>query len=94
MNERELFSITEARERLGGISRNGIYALLRRGELASVVIGCRRFISKGAITDLIAKATTTKSPAEDDARMRKPEQDDLPLSLPSVIRRVRRSRRG
>ena len=71
MNERELYSITEARERLGGISRNGIYALLRRGELASVVFGCRRFISLDAISDLIEKTTTTKSPAEDDARLRK-----------------------
>jgi hypothetical protein len=48
MNERELYSITEARERLGGISRNGIYALLRRGELASVVLGYRRFLSRDA----------------------------------------------
>jgi hypothetical protein len=68
--DRDLYSITEARERLGGISRNSIYALLRSGELASVVIGCRRFIASSAIADLIARSTTTASPAQDAARER------------------------
>jgi len=45
MHHPELYSIQEARKLLGGISRNTIYQLLRSGELASVVIGCRRFIS-------------------------------------------------
>ena len=44
MTDRALYSVTEARELLGRISRNSIYALLRNGELASVVLGCRRFI--------------------------------------------------
>jgi hypothetical protein len=61
MQDRALYSIHEARKLLGGISRNGIYALLRTGELASVVIGCRRFISDAAIAALISKATTTVS---------------------------------
>jgi len=68
--DRDLYSLTEARERLGGISRNSIYALLRSGELASVVIGCRRFIAASAIADLIAKSTTNTSPAKDATRMR------------------------
>jgi excisionase family DNA binding protein len=42
MQDRSLYSIQEARKLLGGISRNTIYQLLRSGELASVVIGCRR----------------------------------------------------
>jgi predicted DNA-binding transcriptional regulator AlpA len=33
VQDRKLYSIKEARELLGGISRNGIYALLRTGEL-------------------------------------------------------------
>jgi hypothetical protein len=33
MNDRALYSITEAREHLGGISRNTIYPLLNSGEL-------------------------------------------------------------
>jgi hypothetical protein len=33
MKDRALYSITEARELLGGISRNTIYALLNSGEL-------------------------------------------------------------
>jgi Helix-turn-helix domain len=68
--DRNLYSIAEARERLGGISRNSIYALLRSGELASVVLGCRRFITAVAIAELIAKSTTTVSPALDAARDR------------------------
>jgi predicted DNA-binding transcriptional regulator AlpA len=44
MNSRELYSIKEARELLGGISRNSIYELLRSGRLPSVVLGCRRFM--------------------------------------------------
>ena len=64
MKDRALYSVTEARDLLGGISRNSIYALLRSGELASVVIGCRRFISHQAISELIAKSTTTTSPAD------------------------------
>ncbi len=90
MNERELYSIGEAREHLGGVSRGFIYELLHRGELTSVVIGCRRFISRGAILDLIAKSTTEKSPATDNARDRKPDQNRVPGPLPNAIRTVRR----
>ena len=42
MQDRALYSIQEARKLLGGISRNTIYRLLRTGELASVVVGCRQ----------------------------------------------------
>ena len=68
--ERDLYSISEARTRLGGISRNSIYGMLRSGKLASVVIGCRRFIAASAIAELIARSTTTASPAQDAARLR------------------------
>ncbi len=61
MHHPELYSIQEARKLLGGISRNTIYQLLRSGELASVVIGCRRFISAAAITELITRSTTSVS---------------------------------
>jgi len=43
--DRALYSIEETRARLGGISRNSLYAMLRAGDLPSVVIGCRRFVS-------------------------------------------------
>jgi len=67
-----LFSIDEARIRLGKISRNSLYALLRSGALPSVTIGCRRFISGGAIDELIRQATTTTSPAMDRVRFHRP----------------------
>jgi excisionase family DNA binding protein len=63
MQDRALYSIQEARNLLGGISRNTIYHLLRTGQLASVPIGSRRFISAEAIADLIARSTTTVSPS-------------------------------
>jgi excisionase family DNA binding protein len=66
---------------LGGISRNTIYQLLRTGELASVVIGCRRFISRAAIDELIAKSTTTISPSRVSTRSRVTGQTALPLSV-------------
>ncbi len=86
MNARVLYSIKEARQLLGGISRNSIYALLRSGVLPSVVIGCRRFITNTAIAELVEKSTTTESPSVDSARLRKPDQGDLPLSLPAIGR--------
>lgn len=89
MNDRLLYSVTEGRELLG-LSRNSIYALFRSGQLASVVIGCRRFISHEAIAELTAKSTTTTSPAIDPARLRKPEQNSLPLPLAPVARQRRR----
>jgi hypothetical protein len=45
--DRALYSIEETRVRLGGISRSSLYAMLRAGDLPSVVIGCRRFVSGG-----------------------------------------------
>ena len=86
MQDRALYSIQEARKLLGGISRNTIYRLLRTGELASVVIGCRRFISPAAIADLIARSTTTTSPSLVSTRARLTAQVDLPLPLPNSRR--------
>jgi hypothetical protein len=63
-----LYSIDEARIRLGKISRNSLYSLLRSGALPSVTIGCRRFISAGAIDALIQASSTTTSPSQDWVR--------------------------
>jgi hypothetical protein len=83
MNERKLYSISEARELMGGICRNSIYALLNRGEIASVVIGCRRFVTKEAISEFIERSTTTVTPSADPARFRKPIlPPPLPVSRP------------
>jgi len=79
MQDRALYSIQEARKLLGGISRNTIYRLLRTGELASVVIGCRRFISPSAIAELVARSTTTISPSLASTRSRLAAKAVLPL---------------
>jgi len=63
MGAKDLYTIEEARERLGGISRNTIYKLLRSGKLASVPIGRRRFIPGNAIESFVAVTTTTNSPS-------------------------------
>jgi excisionase family DNA binding protein len=86
MHHPELYSIQEARKLLGGISRNTIYQLLRSGELASVVIGCRRFISAAAITELITRSTTSVSPARASTRLCRKRQSALPLPLPPAPR--------
>jgi len=70
--DRVLYSIEETRARLGGISRNSLYAMLRAGDLSSVVIGCRRFISAEAIAALITESTTSISPSQDAVRSRRP----------------------
>jgi len=70
--DRALYSIEETRARLGGISRNSLYAMLRAGDLPSVVIGCRRFVSAEAIAALIRNSTTSVSPSQDAVRSRKP----------------------
>lgn len=64
MKTRELYSIEEARSLLGGISRMTIYELLNSGELASLIIGRRRFIPAGAITAFIATTTTHTAPSQ------------------------------
>ncbi|MDB6044693.1 MAG: hypothetical protein JWM63_3244 [Gammaproteobacteria bacterium] len=86
MKNRELYSIRETRELLGGISRNSVYGLLRTGALPSVVIGCRRFISAVAISQLIAQSTTTVSPSQDAARLRSPTQCRLPPLARTVVK--------
>jgi excisionase family DNA binding protein len=88
MTDRDLYSIEEARQRLGGISRNTVYLWLRSGKLPSVVVGCRRFIAATAIADLIAASTTIKSPSQDSARARKADQAGFPFQIPGA-RRIR-----
>lgn len=94
MRDRDLYSIDEVRERLGGISRNSIYQLLRKGQLASVIIGTRRLISAAAIAQLIANSTTT-SPTVAAARVplrsaRKLAANQAPVLGNSSQRFVRR----
>lgn len=89
MHQAELYSIQQARRLLGGISRNTIYQLLRSGELPSVVIGCRRFISAAAIAELITRSTTTVSPSHASTRSRRKGQSALPLPLTTGAPRSR-----
>lgn len=92
--DRELYSIEEARELLGRISRNSIYALLRTGVLTSVVIGCRRFISAGAIAALISKSTTSVVPSQDPVRLRSPLQKSPRFLSPTRVEALRRKNNG
>ena len=85
MPDRALYSIQEARKLLDGISRNTIYHLLRTGQLASVPIGSRRFISAEAIAELIDRSTTTVSPSLAARRRRLPDHRGLPLPLSSSV---------
>jgi hypothetical protein len=87
-----LFSIEEARVRLGRISRNSLYALLRSGALPSVTIGCRRFVSGSAIDALIQESSTTTSPSTDRVRSHRPLQIGLVgIAGGAVVRRKRQA---
>jgi excisionase family DNA binding protein len=86
MQNLALYSIQDARKLLGGISRNTIYKLLRSGDLPSVLIGCRRFISSAAIAEFVTRSTTTVSPSLVSTRSRLAGQSILPLPLPSSRR--------
>lgn len=94
MTDRDLYSIEEARQRLGGISRNTVYLWLRSGKLPSVVVGCRRFIAATAIANLIAASTTATSPSQDSARARKAEQADVRQPTPGTRRTGQRTQEG
>ena len=83
MRDRELDSIEDARALLGGISRNTIYSALRTGELSSVVIGCRRFISGAAIEEFIQAAMTRVSSALPAVRDRRPRRQLVPALIPT-----------
>ena len=78
----DLYTIQEAMEMLGGISRNTIYKLMREGRLASVPIGRRRFIPGRAIESFVASATTTQSPSLADHSSRRSPQIPLGLEVP------------
>jgi hypothetical protein len=77
MTDRNLYSIEEARQWLGGISRHTVYLWLRSGKLPSIVVGCRRFVAATAIADLIAASTTVRSPSQDSARARRVDEEDI-----------------
>lgn len=91
MKERDLYSIEEARERLGGISRNSIYQILRTGQLASVIIGSRRFVPATAIAQLIANSTTTISPTDAAARVPTRSKQKVNLAASPLLVQHRRS---
>lgn len=88
MAERDLYSIEEARQRLGGISRNTVYLWLRSGKLTSVVLGSRRFIAAKAIAALIEASTITQSPGGEITGEREDVQGEPPLLLSEVARVV------
>jgi predicted DNA-binding transcriptional regulator AlpA len=72
MEVRELYSITEARKLLGGISRNTIYALLNTGQVPSVIVQHRRFIAAAAISKFIELSTSSVAPSTGPVRDRHP----------------------
>jgi excisionase family DNA binding protein len=55
---RLLYSIDQAGEALGGLSRAAVYDLLASGELPSVYLGRRRFITADALAAFVAALPT------------------------------------
>lgn len=55
ITDREAYSVDEARQKLGGISRKTIYDLINGGDLVSFTLGRRRLISGNAIREYIRR---------------------------------------
>jgi excisionase family DNA binding protein len=49
-----LYTIDQARQALGGLSRSALYALLDSGQLRSVYLGRRRLITDDALREFVA----------------------------------------
>jgi len=60
-----------------------MYAALRTGDLASVVVGCWRFISAAAIEELIQAFTTCVSSSRPVIRDRSPHRQLVLSSIPA-----------
>ena len=83
MRDRELYSIEEAQALLGGNSRNTIYAALRAGDLSSVLIGCRRFISAATIEEFIQASMTRVGRSLAAVRDRRPRRQVVLPPIPA-----------
>ena len=53
MVERDAYTVSEARQRLGGISQATFYALKNSGALRTFSVGRKRLVSRQAIEDFI-----------------------------------------
>jgi excisionase family DNA binding protein len=51
-----VFTVEDLRGLLGGLSRNSIYAALRRGDIPSIRIGKRIIIPKAAVERMLENA--------------------------------------
>lgn len=58
--ERLAYTVDQAREQLGGISRPTIYVWINEGQLGSVKVGGRRFITHDQITKFLANHEVTE----------------------------------
>jgi hypothetical protein len=90
VQDRQLYSIEEARALLRSIGRNTIYVPMRTASLPSVVIGRRRFSSVDSISAFIAAASTIVSPTLHGARqVRSARQMTLVIKTQIVARSKR-----
>lgn len=60
---RRLYSMREAAEQLGGITERMLFTLVMRGDVKSVRVGRRRFISAGALDIYVAQLEETAAAA-------------------------------
>jgi excisionase family DNA binding protein len=54
-DDRDAYSVPEARTRLGGLSHGKFYQLIASGELKSFTVGRRRLVSHAALVDFIRR---------------------------------------
>ena len=54
-DDRDAYTVPEARTRLGGLSNGKFYELVSSGELKTFTVGSRRLVSHEAIVDFIRR---------------------------------------
>lgn len=54
MDEQLLYSIEQAQQQLGGLSRSQLYEEIKAGRLSAVKLGGRRFVTRSALVKYVS----------------------------------------
>ncbi len=66
--ERDAYTVPQTRQRLGGISQESYYGLVKSGALKTFLIGTRRYTSPEAIAAFIRKRESEPAPLAKSTR--------------------------
>jgi len=66
--ERDAYTVPQTRERLGGISQESYYGLVKSGALKTFLIGTRRYTSSAAIKAFLRQRELEPAPLRKSTR--------------------------